>query len=198
MSIAVANELDLLFAAPECVSVGGERVDVRGVRLSELPRFLRLYDARPALPEGGELPPQAEAALAEWQAGLVVMLSNLCCRSVDWLSGRTDAELGELFGAMRRANRILFDPAPARHGPRNGRGQSWATAAAWLVECGHSLEAVGNYTLAQIEQLTAAHGRLAADRSLDALSIARAAQADRKGYSQALAALKRARTQLGQ
>lgn len=197
MASAVADELDVLFAAPEHASVGGERVSVRGVRLAELPAFLRLYDSRPPQPEGAASAPEAEAALVAWQADLIDMLGRLCDRPMEWLTGLPDTDLVELFGAMRRANSILFDPVPARHGPRNGKGQSWATAAAWLIECGHSLEAVGRYTLAQIELLTAAHARLAADRSLDALSIARAAQADRKGYSQALAALKRARTQLG-
>lgn len=196
-----AGTLDALFAAPVRVTVAGEVVRVRGVVLDELADFLRLYDRAPGNAGGAEADGEAGTedpdAVRDWAADLLAMLARLCDRPLDWLQQRADDELEALFAAMRRANAVLFEPQPARHGPRGNRGHSWATAAAWLVECGHSLHQVRGYTLGQIEQLTAAHARLAADRRIDELSIARAAQAPQKGYRAALKSLEKARAQLG-
>lgn len=190
----VADQLDALFAAPERVTVAGRTVAVRAVRLGELAGFLRLYAAKPA----DDAPMESPAAVA-WSADIVAMLSRLCGEPEDWLFALADEELDQLFGAMWQANRILFEPgAGVRQGPRGAREQiSWATAAALLIEAGHRHDEVERYTLAQIEQYMAAHARLAADRRLEALSIARAAQADQKGYRSVLRAMESARARLG-
>ncbi len=196
MAPTAADEIDSLFAAPVPVTVGGEALLVRGVVLEELPRFLRLY----AHQQHGEADPAAaldNAALAAWAADFVQLTALLCGRPAEWVLELGEDDTACLLDAMKRANRILFDTPTTRHGPRNARGASWANAVAMLVEAGHALEAVRRYTLAQIEMLCAAHARLAADRRLDDLSIARASQADHKGYRRALAALEKARTTLG-
>lgn len=185
-----ADELDLLFAAPVRVTVGGESVAVRGVVLDELAGFLRLYDDQPD-------EASTEAEIDAWNTRMLAMLARLCDRPVQWLDTLAEDQLGTLFAAMRRANAVLFGPQPARGGPRTGRGNSWATVVAQLIECGHTLHTVRGYTLAQIEVLSAAHARIAVDRSLDALGIARAAQATTKGYRQAMADLKQSRARLG-
>lgn len=190
----VAAQLDALFAAPERVTVAGREVAVRAVRLGELAGFLRLYAAKPADDAAMDSP-----AAAAWSADIVTMLARLCGEPADWLFALADEELDQLFAAMWQANRILFEPgAGVRQGPRGAREQiSWATAAALLIEAGHRHDEVERYTLAQIEQYMAAHARLAADRRLEALSIARAAQADQKGYRNVLRAMESARARLG-
>lgn len=192
MTPTAADELDVLFAAPVPVAAGGEQLYVRGVVLDELPAFLRLYARQPA----------DDAALDAidgdaWATDFVALMAPLCDRTPEWLWALPEPDIERVMDATRRANRILFDAPALRHGPRNSRGASWANAVAQLVECGHALEAVRRYTLAQIEMLCAAHARLAADRRIDELAIARAAQADMKGYKRALAALEKARATLG-
>ena len=194
MPDAIAAQLDALFAAPERVTVAGRRVAVRGVWLGELAEFMRLYAAKPADDAAMDSP-----AAAAWSADIVAMLSRLSGEPEDWLFALADEELDQLFGAMWQANRILFEPgAGVRQGPRGAREQfSWATAAALLIEAGHRHDQIERYTLAQIEQYRAAHVRLAADRRLEALSLARAAQADQKGYRNVLRTLEQARARLG-
>lgn len=178
------------------MTVAGKAVAVRGVRLGELAAFLRLYADKP----DDELAQDAPAVQA-WLLGVVGMLAQLSGEPESWLLDLTDAELDALFGAMWAANRVLFDDAIGgigRRGPRTARDQiSWATAAALLVEAGHSHDAVAGYTLTQIEQYVAAHARLAADRRIDALSIARAAQSDGKAYRNILRTLESGRAKLG-
>ena len=194
MSAAIADELDALFAAPVRVTVAGRRVAVRGVCLGALAEFLRVYAAKPAEGAADDAP-----EVAAWAARILRVLSQLSGEPEPWLAALDDAQLDTLFAAMWQANRVLFEPgAGVRHGPRGAREHiSWATAAAVLVEAGHHPEDIERYTLAQIEQYMAAHQRLAADRRIEALSIARAAQAETKGFRQFLRSLEQARARLG-
>lgn len=197
MSDAIADQLDALFAAPVRVTVAGRPVEVRGVWLCELPEFLRLYARKPA-----DDAPDADLATHAWTMDVIGVLSQLCGQPVEWISTLDEADQEAIFDAMWRANRVLFQPGSGlRTGPRSGQHSgdsiSWATAAALLIEAGHRAEDIERYTLAQIEQYMAAHARLAADRRLAALSIARAAQADAKGFRQFTRSLEAARTKLG-
>ncbi len=194
MSAAIADELDALFAAPVRVTVGGRQVAVRGVWLGELAEFLRIYADKPA-----EGTPDDAPEVAAWAARILSVLSRLSGEDETWVAGLPEAQLDALFGAMWQANRVLFEPgAGVRHGPRGAREHiSWATAAAVLIEAGHRPEDIARYSLAQVEQYMAAHARLAADRRVEALSIARAAQADGKGFRQFLRSLELARARLG-
>lgn len=194
MSAAIADELDALFAAPVRVTVGGRQVAVRGVWLGELAEFLRIYADKPA-----EGTPDDAPEVAAWAARILCVLSRLSGEDQAWVAGLPEAELDALFGAMWQANRVLFEAgAGVRHGPRGAREHiSWATAAAVLIEAGHRPEDIERYSLAQVEQYMAAHARLAADRRVEALSIARAAQADAKGFRQFLRSLELARARLG-
>ena len=194
MSRHVADELDALFAAPVRVTIGGEHVAVRGVWLCELPELLRLYAAKP-----NDDAPEDGAAAQTWLAGIVAVLARLSGKTVAWVTALSDDDQEALFAAMWQANSNLFAPASGPRTSARGKGSeiSWATAAAALVEAGHRAEDVGRYTLAQVEQYMAAHARLAADRRLDALSVARAAQADGKGFKQFMRAIEQARTKLG-
>lgn len=193
MTDAIAAQLDALFAAPVRVAVGGKRVAVRGVWLGELADFLRLSARKPAEGAAHDAP-----EVIDWMAEIVQVLARLCGETVEWVTALDDASLDALFAAMWEANRVLFEPgAGARTGPRGGASISWATAAAVLIEAGHRPEDIERYTLVQIEQYMAAHARLAADRRLEALSIARASQADQKGYRSFLRTLEASRAKLG-
>ena len=187
----VAAQLDALFAAPVRVTVGGQRVAVRGVWLGELAEFLRLYQSKPA-----DSADQAAPEVQAWMCGITAMLARLCGERAEWIDTLPEADLDALFGAMWEANRILFD-ARGRSGPRGGEKVSWATAAAVLVEAGHRPADIERYTLVQVEHYMAAHARLEADRKISALSIARAARASEKGYRSFARALESARTKLG-
>lgn len=187
-----AAQLDALFAAPVRVTVGGRCVAVRGVRLGELAEYLRLYDTRPAGDAAQDTP---EAAA--WSRGIVRMLSQLCGEPQAWIEALPEADLDALFAAMQEANRALFARPDARSGPRGGEKISWATAVAVLIEAGHRPADIERYTLTQVEHYMAAHARLAADRQIAALSIARAAAATEKGYRPFMRALESARTKLG-
>lgn len=180
---AVADELDALFAAPVCVTVRGEPLEVRGVRLEELPQVLRIAHA----PDGTPLA----------DAGMLELFGRLCGRPVEWLATLGEADADTLFAAVQSANRALYQVGEAA--PRvaaGGRQAGWSAAVARLVECGHPLAAIRKYTLDQVDRLLQAHACNAADARLDDLSIARAAQADRQGYKRVVEALQRARASL--
>lgn len=218
----VAAQLDALFAAPAVAVVRGEPVRVRGITLEELPACLRLYSQRPAAMGGadageldaetgervgegvgevaGQHPPAEPLGPEAWGEQFAALLATLCGRPAAWLVTLDDDEFDRLCSAMWHANRVLFDDGAAgRRGPRGaGRRVSWATAVAQLVEAGHRLADVRGYTLAQVEQLAAAHARLAADRRLDDIAIARAAQADQKSYRRIVAQLEQGRARLGE
>ncbi len=180
---AVADELDALFAAPVCITLRGEPLQVRGVRLEELPQVLRMAHA----PDGT---PAADA-------GMLELFSRLCGRPVAWLAALDDADAESLFAAVQQVNKALYQMGPAALSAAQGsKPATWATAVARLVECGHPLDAIRHYTLDQIDRLLQAHARNSADARLDELSIARAAQADRKGYKSMIDALQRARASL--
>lgn len=186
---AVADELDAIFAAPVQVTVRGERVMARGVRLDELPAFLRLYARQ-----------QVAGALEEtagWEE-MLALFAKLCDRPVEWLVALEEGELGRIFAAVEAANSGLIGAGGLRAGLQAGGGKPlpWAVAVAQLVERGHALEAVRGYTLGQVERLLQAHARLSADTRLDELTLARAAQADRKGFKGAVEALEHARKAL--
>lgn len=188
--LAAADELDALFAAPVCPTVRGERLQVRGVRLDELPAFLRLHAARPAA-SGAE-------AVPAWDGEMLELFARLCGRPLEWFASITEDEAETVFAAVQEANRTLFDGGAPRTGARSPAGKplSWSAAVAQLVECGHTLDAVRGYTLGQVERLLQAHARLHTEQRIDELSIARAAQADRKGFKAAMDALERARSEL--
>ena len=192
-----ADELDDILAAPVWVQAGGERVAVRGVWMCELPAFLRLHGTQPDAETQARALFDAEAAAAvEAHAGaLLEMLAGLCERTPQWLAGLHEAELQAVFEAMKAASRVLFEGAPRAAGAADPRepAASWAHAVALLVECGHALAAIRHYTVGQVERLLAAHAALAADRRMDDLCLARAAQADAEGFKRAVAEIKRSR-----
>lgn len=193
--LAPADELDALFAAPVLATVGGQCVRVRGVAMGELAQFLRLYERSHAGAEQDGAEQLAETA--GWLAEMQAMAATLSGWPLEWIEALDDEGLAQMFDAMGRANRVLFDSGRPRSGPRNEKTYTWATAVAQLVECGHALEAVRGYSVGQVEQLMMAHARLAAERRIDELTIARAAQADTKGFKNAVSALEKARTALG-
>ncbi len=193
--LAPADELDALFAAPVLATVGGQCVHVRGVAMGELAQFLRLYERSQAGAEPDSAEEEADAAA--WLAEMQAMAAALSGWPLEWVEALDDEGLAQMFDAMGRANRVLFDTGRPRSGPRSATAHTWATAGAHLVECGHALEALRGYTVGQVEQLMMAHARLAAERRIDELTIARAAQADTKGFKNAVAALEKARTAMG-
>lgn len=195
-----ANELDDVLGAPVCVHAGGERLAVRGVWMCELPAFLRLHANQPdeALQARAALDVDAARAMDGHAMEMLALLAGLCGRSHEWLAALDDADLERVFAAIKQANRVLFDGAtePAHSGRDREAAASWARAVALLVECGHALDAVRRYTVGQVERLLAAHAALAADRRLDELCLARAAQADAEGFRRAVAEIKRSRVAL--
>lgn len=196
-----ADELDDVLGAPVWVQAGGERLAVRGVWMCELPAFLRLHERQPdaELQARALFDPEAAQAVQAHAAALLDLLAQSCGRSAQWLAALDEAELQGVFEAMKAANRALFgERRAAPHASAPGEpAASWARAVALLVECGHALDAVAHYTVGQVERLLAAHAALSADRRLDELCLARAAQADAEGFKRAVAEIKRSRRALG-
>lgn len=192
-----ANELDDVLGAPVWVHAGGERVAVRGVWICELPDFLRLHATQPdeVLLARAAFDADAARALDGHAMQMLALLAGLCDRTPEWLAALDDADLEKVFAAMKQANRVLFEgaAAPSHVGRDREVAASWARAVALLVECGHALDAVRRYTVGQVERLLAAHAALAADRRLDELCLARAAQADAEGFRRAVAEIKKSR-----
>lgn len=187
----VAQVIDEMFGAPHVAQLTIGPVSIAPVTLGELPALLALLSHQERQDSGS--PEEQEA----------------CARVMEFVSRQSRAFIATLspedqvtlLDVAYQANPTLFrKPSP---GGRTRRGSSSSAAnglqesIALLLECGHSLAAIAGYTLAQIERLTLLHSRLAAERNINSLVVARAAQAETNGYKNFAAALKRARTMLG-
>lgn len=165
------------------------------ITLAGLPDLIELLNLNTAISDDGEsTDDRLEVALA-----LVALMSGLDPADIAALS---DSDFTFLEAACRAANPSIFGDAVAprargtgaagRHGLR-----SIETSVALLVERGHRLEDIKRYTLAQIEQLSLAHARLAAEQRINDLMIARAAAASEKGYKSIAQSLQQALARLG-
>ncbi len=112
---------------------------------------------------------------------LLALASGLAAAKIEALS---DDNLARLREEIERINAPVFGHGTAPNGDpsEDADPADSLTAIAMLVESGHSLAAVRGYTLAQVRLFAQCHARLAAERSINELCIARASQADSKVY----------------
>ena len=183
-SKSLRTELEELLGAPYRVTLSGGEVCVTPMRFGDLPELLRCLDAW-----------QREPATADGDLHLLELTTGL---EADFLKTLNDADLEALLAASKAVNPTLYrEEAGAVLTRRPSAPGGIETAVALLIEAGHTLAAVEGYTLAQIDRLSLAHARLAAERRIDELMIARAAQADSKGFKHAVASLQRSLGKLG-
>lgn len=181
---SLRTELEELLGAPYRVTLSGGEVAVTPLKFGDLPELLRCLDAW-----------HSEPPTADGDLHLLELTTGL---QAGFLKTLTDADLEALLEASKAVNPTLY---------REGTGAALArrpsapggieTAVALLIESGHTLKAVEGYTLAQIDRLSLAHARLAAERRIDELMITRAAQADSKGFKHAVASLQRSLAKMG-
>lgn len=177
-------ELEELLGAPHLVALSVGEVRVTPLKFGDLPELLRCLDAwhsEPPTPEGD----------------LRLLALTTGCEA-DFLTTLSDADLEALLTASKTVNPSLYREGPGAALARRPSAPGGVDAAVCLlIESGHTLAAVKDYTLAQIERLSLAHARLAAERRIDELMIARAAQADGKGFKHTVASLQREVAKLG-
>lgn len=165
------------------------------ITLAGLPDLIELLSLSSAMPEDDEsIEDRLEVALA-----LVALMSGLDPADIAALS---DSDFAFLEAACRAANPSIFGDASLPRARAKGAAgrqglRSIETSVALLVERGHRLEDIKGYTLAQIERLSLAHARLAAEQRINDLVIARAAAASEKGYKATSQSLQQALARLG-
>lgn len=179
-------ELVELFAQYLQTEIAGEQVLVRALELREIV----------ALWSNDGLVSDTDNPAAELVVGSRLLALSVMKPGRDWIESLGDDDLAKLFDLVNRANRALFAPPPPTHAEPGARQPTWSDAIAQLVEAGHSLAAIERYTMNQIDLLAAAHARLAIERKLDEVTLARAAQADKKGFREVLSGLKKALARL--
>lgn len=180
-SVSNAADVAAVLGLPAMVMVAGEAVRVSGVLFADLPQLAE--EAAAAGATGGE------------DTLFLSVLNRSVKRSPDWWAGLAEAEFDAVMEAFYRVNSPLFETAqPAAAG--RAETASWVDVVARLVQAGHSIAAIKGYTLLQMDVLSKALDRVDADQALDALSIARTAQADDKSYRKVLADMRRVRAKL--
>ena len=187
----ILNEL-LGLPLPCHLSTG--TVTLHPLTLEQLPDLVTLLCLNEELmADGDSIEDQREIAGA-----VVSLMSGL---SPDEIMSLSASDFERLDAACRKANPSLFrtqDGAQQRRrGPTSRNLRSLETSIATLIECGHQIEDVKRYTLAQIERLSLAHARLAAERRINDLAIARAARASEKGYRSVSQSLQQSLMRLG-
>lgn len=173
------QELADILGLPYDVSLAGGPKSIKPLVLRDVPVFMR-WHARSNF-SGSDLSPEEVEA-----NGWVIRL--LVGRSAEWLNSLSDADLAAVLDAAILANATLFkqrdDDKPGLAAVLGAAEQQKAlrVAVAQLVEAGHRLHDIAGYTLRQIDLLSRAHARLAAERQISALVAARAGAGSAKVF----------------
>lgn len=170
------TELEELLGTPHQVELSVGAVTVTPLKFGDLPELLACLDAQQEESGGA-----AFSRLLELSTGL----------QADFIASLGEEDLIALMAASKAANPSIYREAPASaRMPSGARAKGGILdSVALLIESGHTLEDIKGYTLSQIECLGLAHARLEAERRINDLCLARAAQADGKGFKNTVARL---------
>lgn len=189
--LETVRDLYAIFGAEVQVEVASELVSIKPLTLGQLPAFLSCYQASqfadtsegdPGFPPSG---------------GEIRALEMLTGRAFGWLNSLADEDLQRLVEAAVMANPTLFEkgePQGLAAGGGQGldqRGKALQLAIAQLVEAGHPLSAIRDYSLQQVDVLCRAHACLAAERQISAVVAARGGQATADGFRKLIGELQK-------
>lgn len=175
-----AASLSALFPAVPLV-LGGERVQLRPVVLSELPAVEQVLEGwRVLVATRGEVLPQ-EA----WETFLD-LLAAAVGRSHLWVRQLQEEDFERLICHALAVNAELLEPSST--GQAN---ISWGELVAKLVAAGHSRDSVGGMTLAQAQIFLAEAYRLDREALASAITASSFAMADPKATERTVRRLHR-------
>ncbi|PLX73058.1 MAG: hypothetical protein C0607_14900 [Azoarcus sp.] len=186
-SLKTANDLLAIFGACSSVEVEGRQVLIKPLRIGELPGFLQWYDLWRGKGDG---PEARDRVRAEAEVRVVEILTG---EDRGWLYSLSDADLDRVVGTAFAANPTLFasnekaEVVPGQmwtEPPRKRKEGSLLVSIALLVEAGHSLSDIKDYTLQQVDILSRCHSKIAADRQINAMAAARSGQIDGKKFGE--------------
>ena len=178
--MAAAATLSALYPAVP-LQLGGERVQLRPVVLSELPAVEQVLEGwRVLIATRGEVLPQ-EA----WDTFLDLLAAAVGRTSL-WVRQLPEEDLERLICHALAVNAELFEDDPG-----DTETVNWASVAQRLVSHGHPLDAVGRMTLAQLRAFT--EEALVTERENLAAGVLAAtySMADEKSVKRALRELRR-------
>ena len=178
--MAAAATLSALYPAVP-LQLGGERVQLRPVVLSELPAVEQVLEGwRVLIATRGEVLPQ-EA----WDTFLDLLAAAVGRTSL-WVRQLPEEDLERLICHALAVNAELFEDDSG-----DTETVNWASVAQRLVSHGHPLEAVGRMTLAQLRAFT--EEALVTEREHLAAGVLAAtySMADEKSVKRALRELRR-------
>lgn len=169
---------------PSCpMTAGGERLEVRPVTLSELPRVERVMDGwRSLVASNGEVM-DSEA----WDAFLDLLAASVG-KDRHWLESLTESDFENLACLVLSINREIWDPEAVQHGDAE---ISWPGIFQRLVAAGHPLEAIHRMTLAQARVFLIEAARLDRERLADDITAAAFSMVDGKQVSRVVKELRR-------
>ena len=167
--MAAAATLSALYPAVP-LQLGGERVQLRPVVLSELPAVEQVLEGwRVLIATRGEVLPQ-EA----WDTFLDLLAAAVGRTSL-WVRQLPEEDLERLICHALAVNAELFEPAGEAKA-----NISWGELVAKLVAAGHSRESVGEMTLAQAQIFLAEAYRLDRESLAFAITASSFSMADPK------------------
>lgn len=163
--------------------VGGERVMLRPVLLSELPQVARVQEGWNLMKATGGQVLDAEA----WE-DFLQLLAAAAGKPVAWLEGLTEAQFEELFCLVIGINRDLWKES---EGPASGEEMTWAEILQSLVEHGHAFESTQRYTVDQARTFLLQGFRREREALAQAIQAAGFAMADGKSVQKVVKELRR-------
>lgn len=142
------TDLEALLDLPYAVSIGGREVEVRSIRMRDVPRICTLADrVGPAL----------------WQADTVMLTTWRRPEFIDylaaaagverpWLADQSGEALLTLFIAVRELNAVLFPQPGETHdetATHASQAYTWADLFTVLISRGHNAAHLSGYGVAQ-------------------------------------------------
>lgn len=184
------GELAEILGLPYTVKIGEREVSIQPVTLRELETFNRHQEAIRAARQTDDEATRAAGRLAE--EAVVELVTR---HSFADLVALPDEERAALLDAAAMANAVLYEgrgsEGHAQDGGEQGGSGDWSAAISTLLENGHKLTDIGDYTLGQVKAFCRAHARLAAERQIGALVASRAGQIEGKDFRKIVAELQR-------
>lgn len=187
-TMTLHEDLAALFGATYEVQLSSETIHIKPLVLRDLPLFMQWYSRADF--SGGEIGAEA----VEANARVLEMLTGF---DMGWLNGLPDEDLRKVLEYSTAANPTLFKKGGGEEGAASmslgvkEQQKALCVSVAQLVEAGHLLGDIQGYTLQQLEILSRAHARLAAERQISLLVAARGGHVEAKSFQQIIGQLKR-------